>query len=133
MESCECVVTGECGKISSVEIKISDLKGYLNDLEADHEVCRTMRNIADDEFPFGRATHTASSLKEIWESRKGKLLSDEIRVQNAILDNAVLELEQMGITLGKREMLLESKQKTLFHLQKKNEKLKRRLSLQVGV
>ncbi|KAJ1371403.1 hypothetical protein KIN20_033354 [Parelaphostrongylus tenuis] len=77
------------------------------------------------------ATRVVSSLKEIWESCEGKLLSDEVRVQNEILDIAVLELEQMKITFDTRETLLESGQKTLFHLQKENEKLKWRLSLKV--
>ncbi|KAJ1359922.1 hypothetical protein KIN20_018750 [Parelaphostrongylus tenuis] len=55
MDSHYCDVTGECVEVSPVELKISDLAGFLNDLEADHEVYRILRNIADDEFPFGES------------------------------------------------------------------------------
>ncbi|KAJ1361956.1 hypothetical protein KIN20_021349 [Parelaphostrongylus tenuis] len=55
MESYECNVTGECGEISPMELEISDLEGFLNDLDADHEVHRIMRRIAGDEYPFGES------------------------------------------------------------------------------
>ncbi|KAJ1353753.1 hypothetical protein KIN20_010460 [Parelaphostrongylus tenuis] len=97
---------------------------------------RTSKNIQSRDFSLKlasllskRATHSVSSLEEISESCTAKLLSDEIRVQKTIMDNAVLELEQMKITLDKREMLLESEQRTLFDLQEENEKLKRSRSL----
>ncbi|KAJ1362039.1 hypothetical protein KIN20_021458 [Parelaphostrongylus tenuis] len=104
------------------------LKEQLADFEPEKFVTEEQASI-NVESECG--THVVSTLKEIWESCEGKLLSDEIRVQNEILDIAVLELEQMKIVLEKREMLLESGQKAIFHLQEENEKLKRRLSLKV--
>ncbi|KAJ1371402.1 hypothetical protein KIN20_033353 [Parelaphostrongylus tenuis] len=55
MESYDCDVTRECGEISTVELKICDLEGFLNDLEADHEVYRIMRNFTCDEYLFGES------------------------------------------------------------------------------
>ncbi|KAJ1360154.1 hypothetical protein KIN20_025897 [Parelaphostrongylus tenuis] len=111
-----------------LESEQNSLKEQLANFELE-EICTEEH--ASNNVESECATHTVSSLKKIWESCESKLLSDEIRDQNEILDIAVLELEQIKITLDKREMLLESERKILSHLQEENEKLKRRLSLKV--